>query len=164
MCATEDVLEVYPRDRAEDEVPVCMDETSRQQVGETRAPRPVAPGAPTVCDYEYERNGTSNLFTLFAPLEGWRRVEVTERRTKVDWAHPCPGPGGRGPSRQAGGAVDGQPQHAHAGVAVRGVRAGGGEAGAPAPRVRARGLAVHHRRREGQAEVPLSLNTNVMGY
>ena len=83
----EDVLEVYHRDYAEDEVLVCMDETSRQQVRETRAPRPAAPGAPAVYDHEYERNGTSNLFMLFAPLEGWRRVEVTERRTKVDWAH-----------------------------------------------------------------------------
>ena len=95
----EDVLEVYHRDYAEDEVLVCMDETSRQQVRETRAPQPAAPGAPAVYDYEYERNGTSNLFMLFAPLEGWRRVEVTERRTKVDWAHlirglvdvDCPG-------------------------------------------------------------------------
>ena len=42
---------------------------------------------PAVYDYEYERNGTSNLFMLFAPLEGWRRVDVTARRTKVDWAH-----------------------------------------------------------------------------
>ena len=38
------------------------------------------------CDYEYRRNGVSNLFMLFAPLEGWRRVEVTERRTRTDWA------------------------------------------------------------------------------
>ena len=83
----EDVLDVYHRDYAEDEVLVCMDETSRQQVEETRTPRPAAPGEPAVYDYEYERNGTSNLFMLFAPLEGWRRVAVTERRTKEDWAH-----------------------------------------------------------------------------
>ena len=83
----EDVLEVYRRDYAEDEVLVCMDETSRRQVKETRVPRPAAPGLPTVHDHEYERNGTSNLFMLFAPLRGWRRVEVTERRTKVDRAH-----------------------------------------------------------------------------
>ena len=82
----EDVLEVYQRDYREDEVLVCMDETSRQQVRESRVSRPVQPGAPAIYDYEYERCGVSNLFMLFAPLEGWRRVEVTARRTKVDWA------------------------------------------------------------------------------
>ena len=82
----EDVLDVYHRDYGEDEVLVCMDETSRQQVKETRVPRPAAPGRAAVYDHEYERNGTSNLFMLFAPLAGWRRVEVTERRTRVDWA------------------------------------------------------------------------------
>ena len=54
--------------------------------GAARVPRPAEPGAPVTYDYEYERNGVSNLFMLFAPLEGRRRVEVTERRTKVDWA------------------------------------------------------------------------------
>ncbi len=64
-----------------------MDETHRQQVKEVRVPRPAEPGTPaTTYDYEYERNGVSNLFMLFAPLEGWRRVDVTKRRTKVDWA------------------------------------------------------------------------------
>ena len=65
---------------------VCLDETSKQQVKETRAPRPARPGAVAAYDYEYERNGVSNLFMLFAPLEGWRRAAVTDRRTKVDWA------------------------------------------------------------------------------
>ena len=55
-------------------------------VKETRLPRPARPGAAGSYDYEYERNGVSNLFMLFAPLEGWRRVEVTVRRTKADWA------------------------------------------------------------------------------
>ena len=50
-------------------------------------PRPAAPGLSAAYDYEYERNGVSSLFMLFAPLDGWRRVEVRERRTKVDWAH-----------------------------------------------------------------------------
>ena len=49
-------------------------------------PRAARPGAVGVYDYEYERGGVSHLFMLFAPLEGWRRVEVTERRTRVDWA------------------------------------------------------------------------------
>ena len=83
----EDVLEVYQRSYAHDEVLVCMDETSKQQVKETRVPRAPRPGTAQVYDYEYERNGVSNLFMLFAPLQGWRRVEVTDRRTKVDWAH-----------------------------------------------------------------------------
>ena len=82
----EDVLEVYQRQYADNEVLVCLDETSKQQVKETRRPRPASPGAAGSYDYEYERNGVSSLFMLFAPLEGWRRVEVTDRRTKADWA------------------------------------------------------------------------------
>ena len=86
MCAMEDVLEVYHRPYGEGEVLVCLDETSKQLVQETRQPRPSRPGAAMAYDYEYQRNGVSNLFMLFAPLEGWRRVEVTDRRTKADWA------------------------------------------------------------------------------
>ena len=82
----EDVLEVYQRQYGDNEVLVCLDETSKQQVKETRLPRPARPGAAGIYDYEYERNGVSNMFMLFAPLEGWCRVEVTDRRTKVDWA------------------------------------------------------------------------------
>ena len=84
--AMEDVPEVYHRPYEDNEVLVCLDETSKQQVKETRLPRPPRPGSAVAYDYEYERNGVSNLF-LFAPLEGWRRVGVTDRRTKVDWAH-----------------------------------------------------------------------------
>ena len=87
VCAMEDVLEVYHRQFGDNEVLVCLDETSKQQVKETRLPRPPRPGSAVAYDYEYERNGVSNLFMLFAPLEGWRRVGVTDRRTKVDWAH-----------------------------------------------------------------------------
>ena len=83
----EDVLDTYQRSYDENEALVCMDETSKQQVKETRVPRPAAPGVSAAYDYEYERNGVSSLFMLFAPLDGWRRVEVKERRTKVDWAH-----------------------------------------------------------------------------
>ena len=82
----EDVLEVYHRPYPDNEVLVCLDETSKQQVKETRQPRPPRSGAVGYYDYEYERNGVSNLFMLFAPLEGWCRVEVTDRRTKADWA------------------------------------------------------------------------------
>ena len=83
VCAMEDVLEVYHRQYGDNEVLVCLDETSKQQVKETRLLRPPRPGAAGVYDYEYERNGVSNLFMLFAPLEGWRRVEVTDRRTRA---------------------------------------------------------------------------------
>ena len=83
----EDVLEVYLRLYDGNEALVCMDETSKQQVKETRASRPAVPGTVLTYDYEYERNGVSSLFMLFVPLDGWRRVEVRERRTKVDWAH-----------------------------------------------------------------------------
>ena len=82
----EDVLEVYHRQYGDQEVLVCLGEASKQQVQETRQPRPLRPGAARAWDYEYRRNGVSSLFMLFAPLEGWRRVEVTDRRTRVDWA------------------------------------------------------------------------------
>lgn len=79
-------MEVYQRRLTEEEVLVCMDETSKQHTRETRRPLPVRPGEPERFDFEYERNGVSNLFMLFAPLDGWRHVKVTERHTKVDWA------------------------------------------------------------------------------
>ena len=82
----EDTLEVYHRPYASTQVLVCIDETSKQQVKETRAPLPGQAGKPRRYDYEYERNGVSNLFMIFAPLEGWRHVKVTERRTNVDVA------------------------------------------------------------------------------
>ena len=82
----EDVLEVYHRQFGDNEVLVCLDETSKQLVKETRQPLPPQPRAAMAYDYEYQRNGVSNLFMLFAPLAGWRRVEVTERRTRTDWA------------------------------------------------------------------------------
>ena len=82
----EDVLEVYHRSYEDKEVLVCLDETSKQLVGETRQSRPPRPGSVMAYDYEYQRNGVGNLFMLFAPLEGWRRVEVTDRRTRADWA------------------------------------------------------------------------------
>jgi len=87
VAAMEDVLEVYTRPHDPARPLVCLDETSKQLVAETRAPIPVRPGKPARHDYEYERNGTANLFMLFAPLEGWRHVKVTERRTAIDYAH-----------------------------------------------------------------------------
>ena len=82
----EDVLDVYTRPQEEGKVLICMDETSKQQIQEVRAPTPPAPGVPYRYDAEYQRNGVSNLFMFVAPLEGWRRVEVTAQRTKSDWA------------------------------------------------------------------------------
>lgn len=82
----EDVLSVYQRDYAEDEVLVCLDETSKQHIKETRTPIATQPGHVAKYDYEYERAGVSNLFMVCAPLEGWRAVKVTDRHTKRDWA------------------------------------------------------------------------------
>ena len=83
----EDVLEVYQRPHDPEFPLVCLDETSKQLIAETRVPIPTKPGHPARLDYEYERNGTANLFMMFAPLEGWRHVEVTDRHTAVDYAH-----------------------------------------------------------------------------
>ena len=63
-----------------------MDETSKQLVKETRTPQPARPGQPERFDYEYERNGTANVFMFCEPLAGRRRVTITDRRTKCDWA------------------------------------------------------------------------------
>ena len=83
----EDVLEVYHRPHDPKKPLVCFDEGSKQQTKETRRPLPVKPGSPAKHDYEYERNGTSNMFVFFAPLETWRHVKVTNRRTMIDFAH-----------------------------------------------------------------------------
>jgi DDE superfamily endonuclease len=83
----EDVLDVYHRPPDPESPVVCLDETSKQMIAETRTPIEAKPGRPARYDYEYRRNGTANLFMLFAPLEGWRHVEVTDRHTAVDYAH-----------------------------------------------------------------------------
>jgi hypothetical protein len=87
VAAMEDVLAVYTRPRDRDYPLVCLDETSKQLIAETRLAIAMKPGRPARCDYEYQRNGTANLFMMFAPLEGWRHVKVTDRRTAVDYAH-----------------------------------------------------------------------------
>jgi hypothetical protein len=86
VCAMEDVLEVYKRPHDPERPVVCVDETSKQLIGETRMPIPAAPGQPERIDYEYERHGTANLFMVFEPLAGRRWVKVTNRRTAVDFA------------------------------------------------------------------------------
>jgi DDE superfamily endonuclease len=83
----EDVLEVYHRPHDAQRPVVCLDETTKQMIAETRAPIPAAPGRKARHDYEYERNGVASLFMMFAPLEGWRCVKVTDRHAAVDYAH-----------------------------------------------------------------------------
>jgi hypothetical protein len=86
VCAMEDVLEVYHRPWNPQKPLVCFDEASKQLVKETRLPIPAAPGRPATADYEYERNGTANLFMMFEPLAGRRQVKVTAQRTALDYA------------------------------------------------------------------------------
>jgi hypothetical protein len=86
VAAMEDVLVVYQRPPDPTHPVLCMDETSKQLVSETRAAVPVAPGQPQREDYEYERQGVANLFLFCEPLTGWREIHVTERRTRIDWA------------------------------------------------------------------------------
>jgi len=82
----EDVLEVYKRPYDSCRPVLCVDETSRQLLADTRVPLPCAPGQPVRPDHEYERGGTANLFLAFEPLSGQRHTAVTEQRCKVDWA------------------------------------------------------------------------------
>ena len=81
-----DISEVYQRPYDPQRTLVCLDETSKQLIAETRVPIATKPGQPGRHDYEYRRNGTANLFMMFAPLEGWRHVKVTDRHTAVDYA------------------------------------------------------------------------------
>jgi hypothetical protein len=85
----EDVLDVYTRPYDPKRPQVCLDETSRQLLSETTAPEPMAPGYRPVAreDYEYVRAGVCNLFMLTEVLAGWRHVMVSERRTRIDFAH-----------------------------------------------------------------------------
>jgi len=82
----EDVLDVYALPYDPHRPQVCFDEHPLQLIAETRLPLPAKPGCPERYDYEYQRNGTRNLFMFFQPLGGWRHVQVTQRRTKVDFA------------------------------------------------------------------------------
>ena len=83
----EDTLEVYKRPYDEAQPLICMDESSKQQIKDTRTPIPAKPGTVARYDTEYERNGVSNVFMFFEPLQGKRVVEVTDQRTAIDWAH-----------------------------------------------------------------------------
>jgi hypothetical protein len=83
----EDVLEVYQRPYDPDHPVVCLDETSRQVLAATRAPLPVAPRRAARHDPEYARHGVANVFLVSEPLRGWRHVRVSDRRTRIDFAH-----------------------------------------------------------------------------
>ncbi len=83
----EDVLELYEEPYDPKKPTVCFDEMPYQMVAEKRTPLPAKPGCPQRYDYEYERKGTANLFIIFEPKNGWRRVDVTEQRTALDFAH-----------------------------------------------------------------------------
>ncbi len=87
VAAMEHILDLYELPYNPLRPMVCFDETSKQLIGETRLPLPASPGQVLRYDYEYRRNGTRNLFLFFEPLAGWRHLEVTERRTKLDFAH-----------------------------------------------------------------------------
>ncbi len=83
----EEVLEVYRRPYDPRRPLVCMDEAPQQLLMNVREPLPMEPGCPLREDYECERKGVSNLFLFFEPLAGKRHIQVSERRTKVDWAY-----------------------------------------------------------------------------
>ena len=83
----EDVLDVYTRPYDPKRPLVCMDETSKQLVGERRVPLPLQPGKPVRYDAEYVRNGVCNLFVFYEPLCGRRQLHLTDQRTRNDWAH-----------------------------------------------------------------------------
>ena len=83
----EDVLEVYARPYDRNFPVVCMDESSVQLIGEVHAPIPAAPGHSELKDDEYVRKGVASIFMEVEPLGGKRKVKITERRTRIDWAH-----------------------------------------------------------------------------
>ena len=83
----EDVLDVYHRPYDPTRPLICLDETSRQVVADVRVPRPLAPGRLARHDPEYERRGVVNLFLVSEPLQGRRHVRVSDRRTRIDFAH-----------------------------------------------------------------------------
>jgi transposase len=87
VCAMEDVLDVYRRPYDERRPLIAMDEVPKQLVAESRLPQAARPGRARRVDYEYKRNGVANIFMLFEPLAARRHVKVTQRRTKIDWAH-----------------------------------------------------------------------------
>jgi hypothetical protein len=152
----EDVLEVSTRPYDPLRPQVCLDETSRQLLAEVTAPRPVASGRPAREDYEYVREGVCNLFLVCEPLAGWRQVMVSQRRTRIDWAHCIKDlVDVHYPDAEQIVLVQDNPEHPHTGVVVGGVRAGRGQAAGrsagAALHAKARQLVEHGRDRAGRA-------------
>ena len=87
VAAMEDVLDLYVEPYDPSRPTVCFDETSTQLLSEPRPPLPAKPGRPGRQDYEYRREGTRNLFLSCEPLQAWRHVAITQRRTRQDFAH-----------------------------------------------------------------------------
>ena len=85
----ENVLDLYHRREAAAYPLVCVDETSKQHIQEVRQPLGIVKGSPSRYDTQYRRNGVSSLFMIFAPLLGFRHIEVTDKRTSIDFAHIC---------------------------------------------------------------------------
>jgi hypothetical protein len=135
----EDVLEVYTRAYDPRRPQVCLDETSRQLLAQVTPPRPPAPGQPAREDSEYERRGVCNAFLVCEPLRGWRDVTVSQRRTRIDWAHCVKDlVDVHYPDAEQIVLVQDNPEHPHAGVAICGVRTGRGQAAS-----RSAGAALH---------------------
>lgn len=82
----EDVLDIYHRVYDSKYPVICIDETFKQLIGETRQPLPAKPGEIERYDHVYSRNGVASLFLAFEPLRGWRTVWVTNRRRRLEWA------------------------------------------------------------------------------
>jgi len=82
----EEVLDIYTLEYAPDYPLVCFDEISKQLISEIATPIEAKPGQIERFDYQYQREGVNNLFMFFEPLVGWRHVEVTDRRTQIDYA------------------------------------------------------------------------------
>jgi hypothetical protein len=83
----EELLDLYCQPYDPSHPIVCMDEQPVQFIKETRIPLPAIPGKAARYDYEYERNGTADIFMFTEPLGQWRKANVRKRRTMVDWAH-----------------------------------------------------------------------------
>lgn len=87
MWRLEDLLDLYGEVYDPKRPVICFDERPCPLIAEVRVPIPAEPGQPKRYDYEYKRNGVVNLFAFFEPLAGERLMEVTQQRTKVDFAH-----------------------------------------------------------------------------
>ena len=125
----EDVLDLYAEPYDPRRPVVCFDETSTQLLADTREPLPARPGHPRREDYEYVRVGTRNLFLTCEPLRGWRHVEVTQRRTKEDFAHQMRWLVDEAyPERPGGPPGAGQLEYPSGVIAVRGLSGSGGAA------------------------------------